>query len=115
MPPPKRDPAHTRRPGRAELLTRAYQGFVILSRRLASAAVAAIRPSCTPGSVHDPQRRQGLGDTHRLQRDGGDAFDEVEDVAGVADLAGPVVGVVDDAGGLVGADLVAVEDPVQGG
>ena len=75
-----------------------------------SPAQTRARPSLR---VSDRQRRQGIDDLHRLEADRHDPGEQVEDVARVADLPGPVVGVVDDAGGLVGLDLVAVDDPLD--
>ena len=60
--------------------------------------------------------RQCVDDCHRLEADRDDAGEQVDDVARVADLAGPVVGVVDDPGALgaaVDLDLVPVEDPLD--
>lgn len=59
--------------------------------------------------------REVLDDFHGLDADGGDAFDQYNNVARIVVFESPVVGVVDDAGGFVGFDLVAVEDPVQCG
>ena len=62
----------------------------------------------------DIEWRECVDDLHRLEADRDDAGEQVDDVARVADLAGPVVGVVDDPGALgtaVDLDLVPVEDP----
>ena len=48
---------------------------------------------------------------HGFEADGDDLGDEADDVLGVVGA----VGVVGDAAALVGADLVLVNDPVQGG
>ena len=67
------------------------------------------------------KRRQGVHDLLGLNGDGGDAGDEVQEVAGLCRGAGaaaralghPVIGVVDNPGGLVGAHTVALQQPVQ--
>ena len=59
----------------------------------------------------DVQRREGVHDRHGAQADGHDPFEQVDDVARVVR---PVVRVVDDAARPVGADVVAVHDPLNG-
>ena len=63
--------------------------------------------------VQDVEGGQRVDDLHRLEADRDDPGEQVDDVARVPDLAGPVVGVVDDARGLVGLHLVAVDDPLD--
>jgi len=55
--------------------------------------------------------RQALDDLDRLEADGDDLSDEADNVLGVVGA----VGVVGDAAAFVGADLVLVNDPFEGG
>ena len=67
------------------------------------------------------KRRQGGHDLLGLDGDGGDAGDEVQQVAGLRRGSGaaaralrhPVIGVIDDPGCLVGAHTIALQQPVQ--
>ena len=53
---------------------------------------------------------QALHDLHRLQADRGHLADQAHDVLRVIGA----IGIVDDAAALVGADLVLIDNPVQG-
>jgi hypothetical protein len=63
----------------------------------------------------EPEPRQRIHDPVRLQAERHDAADQVDNVARLFVLTGPVVRVVDDSGSLVGLDLVPLKDPVQSG
>lgn len=58
---------------------------------------------------------QRVHELHRLHAYAGDSFDEVDDVAGLFVLAGPVVWVVADAAVLIHGHLVALHEPFEGG
>jgi hypothetical protein len=61
------------------------------------------------------QRWKLVDDLRGLHRHGDHAGEQVQDVTGVADFAGPAIGVVDDAGCLVGLYVVAIDDPLDCG
>src|SRR5664280_2310132 len=67
------------------------------------------------GLFRKPQRRKAINDRRRLHAHSDQALDKVDDVPWLASSGCPVVGVVDDAAGLVGLDLIAVHDPLDGG
>lgn len=48
------------------------------------------------GELVKAKLRETAHDSHSFEADGGDVGDQVDDVAGLVVLAGPVVGVVDD-------------------
>src|SRR3712207_4103386 len=60
------------------------------------------------------QSRQRGNDLHRLQAHADDTLDEVDDVAWLIVLPGPIVGIVDDTAVLVARDLVAFHNPFDG-
>lgn len=61
------------------------------------------------------ERGERLDDHYRLDTHPHHPLDEVDDVAGLLVLLGPVVGVVADAAVFVHRDLVALQDPFEGG
>jgi hypothetical protein len=55
-------------------------------------------PTSEPGGLLERQVRQGVDDLHRVDRDAGDALDQVDDVPRVSVFSARDVGVVDDGG-----------------
>src|SRR5664280_3482452 len=66
------------------------------------------------GLFRKPQRRKAMNDRRRLHAHSDQALDKVDDVPWLASSGCPVAGVVDDAAGLVGLDLIALHDPLDG-
>src|SRR5664279_646174 len=67
------------------------------------------------GLLRKPQRRKAINDRRRLHAHSDQALDKGDDVPRLASSGCPVAGVVDDAAGLVGLDLIAVHNPLDGG
>lgn len=75
------------------------------------AAVHGRQPCAGTSILH---LRQPLYDADRLHAQADDGQEQIQDVAGIADLCSPVVGVIADARLLVGAEGIALHDPLDG-